>query len=432
MKIGSFVPEQAASVLYAMAGDDCSLHHDLSKLTPKQQVDHQENQVLTCALQVALTGLGKPNDYVALSDPFVEDEWKNMLHQYAESFRAMGLETVPECNWQYHPMNGYYESVATEPPAVDLLNLYMISGSNAPLHANAEALRISRNVNSKLHFAENAPLAGIPVPHTQIFLKQDIANGAANDFYAAHPNGVMVKLLGLAGSRNVFPTTSAADCLEQIAEYDGGIEVLLQEKLDTQLWQEMTVDLTITPDTVEISNVRKILFAGGKWVGNYIAPDLLVSDAHADVLIAVGNYARAQGHVADEGVNCGIDYFIKGDEVIVTEINARWTGGLFPAEFLRRLRVSQPAVAFFDMIPCAHRDAFMAFQAKHLFPSAGSSFGYLPMGFTPFAMEIDGVECFIVWQVVTGDFGAFVESRDASLPAASFPTATLILKESLS
>jgi hypothetical protein len=54
------------------------------------------------------------------------------------------------------------------------------------------------------------------------------------------------------------------------------------------------------------------------------------------------------------------------------------------------------------------------------------------MGFTPFAMDIDGVECFIVWQVVTGDFGAFVQSRDASLPEASFPTATLILEESLS
>ena len=48
MKVGSFIPEQSASTLYAMAGDDCSLHHDLSSLTPKQQVDHQENQVLTC------------------------------------------------------------------------------------------------------------------------------------------------------------------------------------------------------------------------------------------------------------------------------------------------------------------------------------------------------------------------------------------------
>ena len=61
MKVGSFIPEQSASTLYAMAGDDCSLHHDLSSLTPKQQVDHQENQVLTCALQaVSYTHLTLP------------------------------------------------------------------------------------------------------------------------------------------------------------------------------------------------------------------------------------------------------------------------------------------------------------------------------------------------------------------------------------
>ena len=36
---------------------------------------------------------------------------------------------------------------------------------------------------------------------------------------------------------------------------------------------EMTVDLTITPQDVSISNVRQILFAGGKWVGNYISPE---------------------------------------------------------------------------------------------------------------------------------------------------------------
>jgi hypothetical protein len=59
MQVGSFVPEQTDSALYVMAGDDCSLHHDLGSLTPKQQGDHYENQVLTCALQIALTGLGK-------------------------------------------------------------------------------------------------------------------------------------------------------------------------------------------------------------------------------------------------------------------------------------------------------------------------------------------------------------------------------------
>jgi len=102
MKVGSFIPEQSASTLYAMAGDDCSLHHDLSSLTPKQQVDHQENQVLTCALQVALVGLGKTTDHVALGSPFRDPAWRKMLGHYSEMFAAMGLDSVPDSQWQFH------------------------------------------------------------------------------------------------------------------------------------------------------------------------------------------------------------------------------------------------------------------------------------------------------------------------------------------
>ena len=79
MKVGSFIPERSAPTLYAMAGDDCSLHHDLSSLTPKQRVDHQENQVLTCALQVALVGLGKTSDHVALGTPFTDPAWREIF-----------------------------------------------------------------------------------------------------------------------------------------------------------------------------------------------------------------------------------------------------------------------------------------------------------------------------------------------------------------
>ena len=157
MKVGSFIPEQSASTLYAMAGDDCSLHHDLSSLTPKQQVDHQENQVLTSALQVALIGLGKTNDHVALGTPFTQSMARELLGHYSEMFAAMGLDSIPDSQWQFHPLEGYYESVANSLPDVDLTNLYMISGSNEPLHQNPEALAVSRNVNSKLHFAEHAP-----------------------------------------------------------------------------------------------------------------------------------------------------------------------------------------------------------------------------------------------------------------------------------
>jgi len=431
MKVGSFIPEQSASTLYAMAGDDCSLHHDLSSLTPKQQVDHQENQVLTCALQVALVGLGKNSDHVALGTPFTDPAWLELLGHYGEMFAAMGLDSVPEGQWQFHPLDGYYESVAASLPEVDLTNLYMISGSNQPLHQNSEALAVSRNVNSKLHFAEHAPLAGLPVPRTEVYSKRAIREGEADRFFSALPNGVMVKLLGLAGSRNVFAVESVADCLNQIAEYADDVQILLQEKLDTSRWREMTVDLTIRPNEVSISNVRQILFAGGKWVGNYISPELEVPEVHKSVLMKVGAYARQHGHVAEEGINCGVDYFVSGDDVIVTEINARWTGGLFPAEFLRRLGVAQPAVAFFDMVPVTQRDAVRAFQLAHLYPAAGDAFAYVPMGFTPFAMEIDGAERYFVWQIVVGDFASFVQAKRKALTEDAFPTAEVILEEAL-
>jgi hypothetical protein len=355
-----------------------------------------------------------------------------MLGHYSEMFAAMGLDSVPEDQWQFHPLDGYYESVAASLPEVDLTNLYMISGSNEPLHQDPEALAVSRNVNSKLHFAEHAPQAGLPVPRTEVYSKRAIREGEADRMFSELPNGVMVKLLGLAGSRNVFAVDSIADCLDQIVEYDDAVQILLQEKLDISRWREMTVDLTITPQDVSISNVRQILFAGGKWVGNYISPELEVPEAHKAVLMQVGAYARDHGHVAEEGINCGIDYFVSGDEVIVTEINARWTGGLFPAEFLRRLAITQPAVAFFDMVPVAQSEAVRTFQREHIFPAVGDSFAYVPMGFTPFAMEIEGAERYFVWQIVVGDFAAFVEAKRQALTEDAFPTAELILQEALS
>jgi hypothetical protein len=338
---------------------------------------------------------------------------------------------VPASHWQYHPLDGFYESVSQTLPAVELLNLYMWSGSNFPLHQDQSALDMSRNVNSKLHFAQHAPVAGLPVPQTQVYAKSAIAAGDADHFFAANAAGLMMKLLGLAGSRNVFKVDSTAQCLERIEEYDDEVLVLLQRVLDTGAWQEMTVDLTITPERVEISNVRQLLFAGGKWVGNYLSPELAVADAHREMLYRVGEYARHHGYVSERGVNCGIDYFIAGDEIMITEINARWTGGLFPAQYLQRLGVDQPAVAFFDMVDCQDREALEAFQSEHLYAHGAADFSYIPMGFTPFEMEIEGSARYFVWQIVVGDFASFVEAKTRSLPEGAFPTADLILKEAL-
>ena len=65
----------------------------------------------------------------------------------------------------------FYEDISQQLPDTELLSLYMISGSNSVLHNDDRAYAISRNVNSKFHFAANAPAFGIPTPPTFVAKK---------------------------------------------------------------------------------------------------------------------------------------------------------------------------------------------------------------------------------------------------------------------
>ena len=142
------------------------------------------------------------------------------------------------------------------------------------------------------------------------------------------------------------------ECQTIVAEYKNEMMVLLQQKLDPHFYTEMTVDLMVSESDIRIANTRKILFAEGLWVGNLIGDSVQLTPAQESALINVGEYARHHGYSSDIGSNCGIDFFVGDDDsVIVTEINARWTGGLFPAEALKQLNnQNRDAVAFFDLV----------------------------------------------------------------------------------
>jgi hypothetical protein len=222
----------------------------------------------------------------------------------------------------------------------------------------------------------------------------------------------MLKILGLAGARNVTTVTSIQEAKDYVAEYENSMELILQQRLDLTRFTEMTVDLRVTPDEIVIANVRKIMFADGVWVGNLIGPDVILTEAHRKELLNVGAYARAQGFVVPEGINCGIDYFIAGDEVMVTEINCRWTGGLFPTEMIRKVGAqNESCVAFVDMVREDKFNDWLDFIDRHLWKETKGDFAMIPLGFSPIPQVINGVDHFLTWQVVAGDFDAFKQAR---------------------
>jgi|TARA_B100000315_G_C14574063_1_gene587064 hypothetical protein len=431
MKAGSFFPGRHYSSLYAMAGDDCSLHFDLNNLTEKQQADHLSNVELTAMLQVALACIGHKKDHLALYDTYETEEWQNCLRRYHNLFTRMVEETVPMDHFSYHPKFIFYESVAAlidqQPDLVDAANLYMSSGSNSVIHKSPELLAINQNVNSKKHFAEHAPAFGIPFPDTLTTTKVELDGHEVSDFFARHQNQIIVKLLGLAGARNVAPVNSIEECQTMVAEYQDDMVVLLQARLPLDFYTEMTVDLIVSDTDISIANTRKILFAEGLWVGNLIGDSVQLTEAQEAALLNVGQYARQHGYSSELGSNCGIDFFVGKDEsLIVTEINARWTGGLFPAEVLSQIDTGgQDAVAFFDIVPSEQRDNYVDFLDQHLIGEFKGDFAMVPLGIGCFDVPMEDGVFHYIWQAVLGDFEAFKETKKR-LGAGVMPTADMI------
>lgn len=431
MKVASFFPGRPQSTFYAMAGDDCSLFFDLDKLTEKQMADHLANVELTAMLQLATIALGKSSDHVAIYEQFKGEPWAGMLERYRRHFKVAGFETIPAEHTIYGGKMDFYASIADRVPDVDLVSLYLVSGSNAVLHKSPERLAISRKLNSKFHFAEHAPQYGIPVPDTFVTTKAGLAGPEAAEFLdrnLAADGLIMLKISGLAGARNVTAVSSIAEAQAYVEQYEDDMAVLFQKKLDLSQFTEMTVDLFVSDTEVKIANFRQILFAGGLWVGNFVPRQSKLTPKQEAQLIKVGEYARHHGLGDPEGNNCGIDFFVgPNGEIIVTEINVRWTGGLFPTEAIKIINGgTTDAVVCFDIVPVDLAGAYLDFVEANLPRQSDGPFSCISLGFSPFVQVMNDAPHIFVWHLVLGDFAAFHAAKTTQLPAGVLPTTNLI------
>ena len=432
MKIGSFFPNQTSPVFFALSADDLELHFLREKLTPKQLIDDAENKNLMCTLQVASLYMGKPEDKTSFYEEFQKEKWQRVLSRYHSFFCKMGINPISLDNAFYYPMDSYYQSVEQDRGEIDLVAIHLLSRSNQILHQDTNSLRMSQIINSKMHLARTASQHNIPVPETIVCRKKAIHSSEVSNFLDQYGPEVMLKIMGLSGARNVTSITSLNEIEDYLQEFPDDIEMVLQRKLDHSEWTEMTVDLFISDTHIEIANTRKILFSKGLWVGNYLNADLELEKNQQEILLSVGEYARIQGYSCQEGLNCGIDFFINGQDILITEINARYTGGLFPAEMLKRINMdnsTKGAVAFFDMVSLVHLEEYLNFVDRHLFSVSKNDFSIAPMGFSPYTLDIEGETKINVWQVVTGDFEKFKEIKNRELSKSEMQACDLISLE---
>ncbi len=428
MKIGSFFPNRPQTTFYAMAADDLPLHFDMEDLTEKQKADHYEQNQLLAMLQVALLSISKPEDYVALFDDFQQAPWREILeHQHALTTKA-GIPMVPLDHIVHAPIETFYEDLADKIPNVDLVTFLMMSRSNEVIHKDQSVIDRMLKLNSKFHFAENAPGFGIPMPDTIIASQPLSEDEAAVAFFAKHGNKVILKMTGQPGSRNVQAVNSMEEAEEYLSQYRDSDPVLVQERLALENYVEWTADLLITDKSVTLDNVRRILVADNLlWIGNMIHAEPQLTSEQEAILIKVGEYARSFGFGTEVGDNLGLDYFIgKDGEVIVTEINPRWTAGLFPTQALRRIdRQGRDAVPYFELLKLDQVRQFQDFASERP-PGNSGDFAVMPLGFSPVEREMDGVARVFYWLVVVGDFAAFRTAAKNLLGDDALPNGDMV------
>ena len=428
MKCGAFFPNRPLPTVHAMAADDLPLHFDMEELTEKQKRDHFEQNQLLAMLQIALLSISKPEDYVALFDAFNEEPWRGFLAKHHDLMTRTGMSMVPMDHLLFAPVDSYYETIAEGLPPVELVNFLMMSRSNEVIHQDQAAIDRMLKLNSKFHFAEHAPAFGIPIPETLIATQPLAGNAEAEQVFARHDNQIILKMTGQPGARNVAAVNSIDEAETFLEAYRTDDPVLVQQRLPLDQYAEWTADLLVTDGAVSLDNVRRILVADGLWIGNHIPVEHQLTEAQEDILLNVGRYVQQFGFGTEIGDNLGIDYFVGPEgEIIITEINPRWTAGLFPTQALRRVdRQGRDAVAYFELVNMDQYDTFLNFVGEHLPGHSQTDYATMALGFSPYEYTIDGQSRVYCWMVVLGDFKAYHADAGELLGPGGTPNGDLV------
>ena len=434
MKFGSFSPGLKAPALHALRADDIPMYFDIDNLTPKQAADFRESNAIGAMLQTCLMGISKPEDYIAVFEEVMQPPFDEVAKRYHAMMQRVGLSVVPFNHLIPTPVETFYEHVRENLPDVEIVDFMMVSSANEILHGSSDAVDVIRKLNSKTHFARNAPSFGIPVPESLVATPPLANQTNVESLFSRHNNQIMMKLDGMPGGRNVTAVSTVTEADDILTElYPDATEVVLQQRLSHENYEEWTVDLLICTETITVDNTRHILLSDGDWVGNHIPPVSPITREQEALLINVGRYAQSFGFGTAEGSNLGVDYFIGNDgSIIVTEINPRWTAGLLPSEVLKRLGpTEQHTIAYFDLITMDDYPRYLDYVEKRLPDTRAASFDLIPIGFSPFPLDMEGTDMCYIWLVVRGDFSAYREEVRAQLSAANFPVAAQIPTQNL-
>ncbi|MBX9693182.1 MAG: hypothetical protein K2Z81_12410, partial [Cyanobacteria bacterium] len=334
--IGPYYPGTTApSLLYCMIGDEPLMFQRLEELSPHQQAHHASMRFNILPFAMCFLAISRSEDELFLDKSFLEME--EFFDWHRGIYSRLNLETTSKLNF-LEPDSIYPQALATcteNQKVASVCFSYEIDKftSIEPL------LAISKAVNSKIDLIERSIIADFKTPKSIILSREQLTESNIQKHFDFPNQGLLIKSDGLGGGFNVCRIETIDDCKEFIENYPPETPFVVQSEIDPCHHGEFIADYLVTSASVKLLNIRLKLTTGDKWFGNVYSPSFVSGDELTDLERCVED-VRARGYHSTEGYICGIDFFRpidKSQTQLITDINARWTGGLPVAILIEKL-----------------------------------------------------------------------------------------------
>jgi hypothetical protein len=404
--IGPYHPLPTESYVYSIVSDESVMFEPVTSLSELclRQYEMLERAFYPCSMGFLVAS--KPGDQVVLSDQFLQE--RELMDWHLTRYSDIGFDVASAIH--FVPRDEMYRKAINVCAPGQKIIATCYSFELDGFQDITRMLAISRSVNSKMNLSTYARKGGFHIPQSIVVAAGELLAGDWMELFDFPRKSVVIKSDGLGGGCNVRTVSSQDELVEAAEMFKASGQLTVQELLDHQTMRETVTEVKISPNQIEIHNIRQKLVNANQWFGNVFSPKNTLSPEDRRNVLRCADHLRRQSYCSSEGpLNCGIDSFCGEASNRIIEVNARLTGGLPAALLVERLGLEQEIVAsYLDSIHCSEASRYFEFVIDHLLQRGVSvgPFKLIPVSFSP--CMTNGL--MDVWLMVVGDYEVFAQA----------------------
>ena len=414
--IGPTLGESIEPIIYCLDSDESSMiqpETQLSERARKSDLEYMQNNT---AFMLSVLASTKPTDHLILDQKHLDTP--ELLKYTYGIYEKLSL--TPTKNIHYAKQKNFANTAKNLQKELGIKTISSIGYSYllAETFPIQERLAISKYVNAKTSLLPLSQKYNFSIPDSLLINLSEITPEKLDSLrFPSDP--IYVKTDGLGGGYNVTKVKTVPQLQEILVELSHPCTKALVQAAVPKGFLETEHIFTIYPDRTEHLYSAVQITQNSSWYGNVFLANPTLSSAQKKSLSNTTYALQQEGYADDKGLLVGFDSLSNGEEMYITEFNARWLGSLPIKLLLERLGLLNTERVFstFDYIADPEVTKYMCFAEKNLYGcSTSPNFSMIPVSYSAYSTDSKRVVCF----VVTGDLIAFQEAVRRNFSEDSF------------